>query len=347
MAATWTHRFAGTERVVVGAGSLAALPEECDARGMRRVVVATGRSLRESTDVVSRVEALLGERHAATYSGIREHVPGSAVEELTRLLREQRADGAVAVGGGSPIDGTKAALYHLDEGRTVQIAVPTTLSAAEFTPTAGVTDEATQRKGGVAHPSLTPRTVILDPEITVHTPERLWLSTGIRALDHGVETVYAPEDDRLAVELGLRAIAMLRSALPACRADPGDLGAREEAQVAAWYSGVGLAAATVVPSHPLGRVLGASFGIGHGITSCVLLAAAVDWKARQDPERVSRLCEAFEVGRPEQVGDAVRSLVASLGLPVTLREAGIDEAALQRYLAMIPGDWEPIARAAY
>jgi maleylacetate reductase len=117
--------------------------------------------------------------------------------------------------------------------------------------------------------------------------------------------------------------------------------------VAAWYSGVGLAAATVVPSHPLGRVLGASFGIGHGITSCVLLAAAVDWKARQDPERVSRLCEAFEVGRPEQVGDAVRSLVASLGLPVTLREAGIDEAALQRYLAMIPGDWEPIARAAY
>lgn len=347
MSATWEHRFAATEHVVVGAGTLSRLPGECEARGYRRVVVVTGRTLRERTPVIAEVERLLGARHVATYSGITEHVPASAVEELASLLRDSDADGAVSVGGGSPIDGTKAALHRLDEGRTTQIAVPTTLSAAEFTPTAGVTDDATRRKGGVAHPRLTPRSVILDAQITVHTPERLWLSTGIRALDHAVESVYAPERDRFAVELGLRAIAMLRETLPRCRNDADDVDARQEAQVAAWYSGIGLASCTVMPSHPLGRVLGASFGVGHGITSCVLLPASIDWKAQQDPAAVQPLCDAFGVDSTEQVGNACREFVASLGLPASLREAGLDAAALQRYLEMIPPDWQPIARAAF
>ncbi len=348
MAAIWSHRFAGTEQVTVGAGSLATLAEQCEQRGMQRVVVVTGRTLRERTPLVDQVERMLGpQRHAATFSGIREHVPGSAVEELAQLLRDTRADGVVSVGGGSPVDGAKAALYHLDGGETGQIAVPTTLSAAEFTSTAGVTDDATRRKGGVAHPRLTPRAVILDPQATVYTPERLWLSTGIRALDHAVETIYAPERDRFAVELALRAIAMLREALPACRDDAADLAARERAQVAAWYSGIGLAASTVRPSHPLGRVLGASFGVGHGITSCVLLPASVDWMSRQHPEMVAPLCAAFDVETPAQVGGAVRAFVAELRLPVTLREAGLDEAALREFTEMIPKEWAPIAAAAF
>jgi maleylacetate reductase len=346
MAATWDHRFTTTEHVIVGPGTLEALPEECDALGMHRVVVVTGRSLREKTPVIAEAERLLGERHVATFSGITEHVPASSVAALTEVLRGSDADGAVAIGGGSPIDATKAALHALDGGHTRQIAIPTTLSAAEFTPTAGVTDDATRRKGGVAGRTLTPRAVILDPQTTVHTPERLWLSSGIRALDHAVETVYAPEGDRFAVELSLRAIAMLRAALPACRDDPGDLAPRQEAQVAAWYSGVGLAAMTVMPSHPMGRVLGATFGVGHGITSCVLLPASIDWMAQQEPARVEPLCAAFDVQRPADVGTACRAFVESLGLPTTLRQAGLDEAALQRYLAMIPEQWREIARAA-
>jgi len=347
MSATWEHRFAATEHVVVGPGTLARLADECDARGMRRVVVVTGRSLRERTPVIGEVERVLDARRVATFSGITEHAPASGVEALTALLREHAADGAVSVGGGSPIDATKAALYHLDEGRTAQIAVPTTLSAAEFTPTAGVTDDATRRKGGVAHPRLTPRAVVLDAELTLYTPERLWLSTGIRALDHAVEAVYAPERDAFAVELGLRAVAMLRASLPRCRADAHDVDARQEAQVAAWYSGMGLAATTVMPSHPLGRLLGASFGIGHGITSCVLLPAAIDWTAAQEPRRVEPLCAAFGVAAPGDVGGACRDFIASLGLPTTLREAGLDDRALQRYLETIPPDWQGIARAAF
>ncbi|HEV7680115.1 MAG TPA: iron-containing alcohol dehydrogenase [Candidatus Dormibacteraeota bacterium] len=347
MTATWGHRFTATEHVLVGPGTLASLAGECDALGMHRVVVVTGRSLRENTPVIAEAERLLGERHAATFSGITEHAPASGVRALTDVLREHGADGAVAIGGGSPIDATKAALHALDGGTTRQIAVPTTLSAAEFTPTAGVTDDQTRRKGGVAGYTLAPRAVILDPQTTVHTPERLWLSTGIRALDHAVEAVYAPEGDRLAIELGLRAIAMLRSALPASRDDAQDVAPRGEAQVAAWYSGMALAAVSVVPSHPLGRILGATFDIGHGITSCVLLPAAIDWTAQREPARVEPLCAAFEVQRPEDVGTACRAFVASLGLPTTLRDVGLDGAALQRYLEMVPEQWRDIPRAAY
>src|SRR5258708_39366861 len=106
MAAPWSHRFAGTERVVVGAGSVVALPEECDARGMTRVVVVTGRTLHERTDVVSRVESLLGPRHVATYARVREHVPGRAVEQLTALLQRTGADRAAAARRGRPLHGT-------------------------------------------------------------------------------------------------------------------------------------------------------------------------------------------------------------------------------------------------
>ncbi|HXA29812.1 MAG TPA: iron-containing alcohol dehydrogenase [Candidatus Angelobacter sp.] len=346
MAETWEHRFPGTEHVVAGPGTLARLPEECERQGMQRVVIVTGRTLRDKTPVIAEAERLLGERCAATFSGITEHVPASSVEALAELLRDMHADGAVAIGGGSPIDGTKAALHRLDGGATKQISVPTTLSAAEFTSTAGVTDDATRRKGGVVDDALTPRAVILDPQVTVHTPQRLWLSTGIRALDHAVESVYAPERDRLAIELGLRAIAMLRTALPQTRDNPADLTAREESQVAAWYSGIGLAATTMGPSHPLGRILGATFGVGHGITSCVLLAPSIDWTAEHEPDRVQPLCEAFAVERPDQVGAACKAFIASLGLPTSLREAGLTEDALRLYLAMVPERWHGIVRAA-
>src|SRR5258708_12580377 len=152
MAATWEHRFTTTEHVVVGPGTLARLPNECEARGMQRVVVVTGRSLRERTPVITQVEELLGERCVATYSGITEHAPASRVKELTTLLREHHADGAVSVGGGSPIDATKAALHHLDGGETAQIAVPTPLSAAQFTPTAGSPSAAPPRKASPSRP---------------------------------------------------------------------------------------------------------------------------------------------------------------------------------------------------
>ena len=345
MTTVWQHVAARTEHVVVGPGTLSRLPALCDQLGMTRVVVVTGRTLSERTPLVAEVAELLGARHAATYAGIREHVPASVRDELVAVLRDRGADGVVSLGGGSPIDGTKAAIHAIDAGAIPHLAVPTTLSAAEFTPMAGVTDDASAVKSGVAAPRLTPRTVVLDATVTVHTPERLWLSTGIRALDHAVETVYAPEGDRFAEVLALEAIRRLRVWLPRSQADPADLRPRQELQVAAWWSILGLPSVTVAPSHPLGRLLGPIGSIGHGITSCVLLPAAIDWTAARHPERVLPLCAAFDVDAPGQVGAACRALIAGLGLPVNLAQAGVDDAAVSRVLERVPAEWAPVLEA--
>jgi maleylacetate reductase len=343
----WQHVAAATERVVVGAGSRQRIGELGDALGMSRVVVVTGRTLRERTPVIGEVESLLGPRHAATFADVREHVPATAVASLVDLLRRCDADGVLSVGGGSPIDAAKAALHGYDGGATPQVAMPTTLSASEFTPMAGVTDDATRIKGGVAAPRLTPRVVILDPEVTVHTPERLWLSTGVRALDHATETVYAPEDDRLASVLAVEAIQRLRQWLPRTHADGADIDAREQLQVAAWWSVVGLAGVTVAPSHPLGRLLGPIAGIGHGITSCVLLPASIDHVTRTAPARVAPLTAAYGVDSIADVAGACRDLVHSLGLPTSLRDAGVGVEARDRLIGLIPEEWRSIVDAAW
>src|SRR5215203_1326697 len=172
-----THAFLRTERVHFGSGSIAKIAEE--ARSSDRVFVITGRSLYERTDLIQRVEALLGEKHAGTYSVMSQHTPGSAVE---RAAEEARGSNLlVSVGGGSVIDGSKAVAREL--GYPAQVAVPTTLSGAEWADRAGVTDESAGRKRGFVDPKTVPQIVVLDPESTVFTPEKLWLSTGIRALD--------------------------------------------------------------------------------------------------------------------------------------------------------------------
>jgi alcohol dehydrogenase class IV len=342
----WEHIVARTERVIVGPGSIGRLPKLCTDLGMARVVVVTGHSLREKTPVITAVERLLGSSHAATFSEMREHVPASAALSLADLLARTGADGVVSVGGGSPIDGAKVALHQHDGGVTPHVAIPTTLSAAEFTPIAGVTDDATRVKGGVAGSRLTPRAVILDAEVTVYTPTRLWLSTGIRSVDHAVETVYAPEGDHFANFIALEAIRRLRHWLPASLARPDDIEARQELQVAAWWSILGLPSVTVAPSHPLGRLLGPLVPIGHGITSCVFLPASIEHVAAHSPERVEPLAEAFGVESLGDVGDACRRLIASLGLPTTLGEAGVSEAIIQQLGTMIPADWGGVVRRA-
>jgi maleylacetate reductase len=166
-----THRFPPTERVHFGPGSLEKIEEE--ARSRDRAFVITGRSLHEKTDLVRRVEALLGGKHAGTFPGMGRHTPGSAVERAAGEARG--ADLLVGVGGGSVVDGTKAVAREL--GYPAQVAVPTTLSGAEWAHRVGVTDEAAGRKSGFADPRAVPRVVVLDPEATLFTPEKLWRST--------------------------------------------------------------------------------------------------------------------------------------------------------------------------
>lgn len=326
-------------------GALRELRAEVDRAEMSRVVLVTSATLASSTPLVRAAEELLEGRHQATFAGIREHTPETAVDELAELLGQTSADGVVSFGGGSVIDGCKAAIHRRLPEHVQHVAVPTTLSGAEFTASAGVTNEATRRKRGLMDPSAAPQRVILDPEVTLPTPPRLWLSTGIRALDHAVETIWAPERDPLTRLLALEAIRGLRHSLPESRRRPDDLAVRERAQVAAWWAALGLAGNTMGPSHHLGRLLGATFSIGHGITSCVFLPATIDHMAATDPTSVAVLQDAFEVAGPELVGRACRAFIQDLGLPTSLTEAGLPARDLPGFLAMVPEDWRPIATA--
>ena len=302
-----THKFLPTGRVHFGAGSLEKLEEE--ARSADRAFVITGRSLNEKTDLVRRVEGLLGGKHAGTFAGMGQHTPGSAVEQAAGEAEMAAADLLVSVGGGSVVDGTKAVARQL--GYPEHVAVPTTLSAAEWAHRTGVTDEEAGRKGGFADERAVPPVVILDPEATVFTPERLWLSTGIRALDHAVEGFLYGGPHPITDVTGLEGARRLFEYLPRSKENPKDLNVRAELQIAAWLSYFAPPNTPMGLSHFLGRRIGASYEVPHGVTSCITLAPSLEimqktvrrdrWQALSDtlggdpPERVAGLVEELEL----------------------------------------------------
>ena len=336
-----THTFLPTRRVHFGAGSLGKIEEE--ARSADRAFVVTGRTLNEKTDLVRRVEALLGEKHAGTFDSMGQHTPGSAVQSAAEEARG--AELLISVGGGSVVDGTKAVAREL--GYPAQVAVPTTLSGAEWAHRVGVTDEARGRKAGFADPASVPPVVVLDPEATVFTPERLWLSTGIRALDHAVEGVLFGGEHPVTDVTGLEAARRLVELLPRSKAEPDDVDVRAELQVAAWLAYFGPLNTPMGLSHELGRRIGASYGVPHGITSCITLAPTLDRMREQvAPERWTKLSRALG-GDP---AESVAALVARLGLPNRLREFGVPEADLEAIAAEYGErgeDAREILRAAY
>lgn len=313
-----THKFLPTERVHFGAGGLEKLKEE--ARSADRAFIVTGRSLYEKTDLVRRVEGLLGEKHAGTFSGMGQHTPGSAVEQAAGEAEMAAADLLVSVGGGSAIDGTKAVARQLGYPR--HVAVPTTLSAAEWAHRAGVTDEEAGRKGGFADERAVPPVIILDPEATVFTPDRLWLSTGIRALDHAVEGFLYGGPHPITDVTGLEGARRLMELLPRSKKEPEDLEVRGDLLVAAWLSYFAPLNTPMGLSHSLGRRIGASYDVGHGITSCIILTPSLQIaRTKVEEGRWSALSKALGGEPPERITD----LVEGLELPNSLREVGVPE----------------------
>ena len=317
-----THTFLQTIRVHFGADALEKLEEE--ARPYGRAFVITGRSLNEKTGLIRRVEALLGNRHAGTFASIGQHTPGGTVEKAATQAEDAAADLLVAVGGGSVIDGTKAVARQL--GYSDQVAIPTTLSGAEWAHRVGVTDESKGKKRGFVDPTTVPPVVILDPEATVFTPENLWLSTGIRALDHAVEGYLYGGDHPITDVTGLEGARRLMEYLPLSRRTPEDLEVRLELQLAGWLAYFGPMNTPMGLSHELGRRIGASYEVPHGITSCVILAPTLNVLQEQiDDEIWNGLSEALG-GEPSE---RIASLVEELGLPASLREVGVPEEDLE------------------
>jgi maleylacetate reductase len=339
--------FLPQEHILFGSGSLSGLADEVARVRGNRALIITGHSLATQTDVIDRVRRTLGRFHVGTFAGIRQHTPKSDVTQAAEQAHALSADVLVSVGGGSPIDATKAVAMTFFQERGVflpHIAIPTTLAAAEFSHLVGVTDEALKLKGGFAHTQVTPRSVILDAQLTLPTPMQLWLSTGIRALDHAIETLYAPGTHPINDILALEAIRKLFTYLLRSKTHPDDLNARTELQLAAWMSFFGEVSTPLGLSHNLGRRIGASYKVPHGITSCILLPHVMRALAPHHIQPLMRITQALQLtdDKPTDLeaalraADAVQGLVRRLGLPQRLQDVGVDAAEFHKIAATTP-----------
>ena len=273
------------------------------------VALVTTRSLLPSIDCLSISPV-------ATVT-IGQHAPMAEIRAATEDIGLAGARAIVSFGGGSVIDAAKIVSVNL--GALPHTAVPTTLSVAELAAGAGYMNEAGD-KAGMRDPRLLVATVIYDPEVTLQTPLDLWLSTGIRALDHAVEGFLAEGDHPFNDVMALEAIRRLFWSLPRAKASPGDIDVRVENQLAAWFSFTLPGASASGLSHMMGKQIGARHGIPHGVTSCLLLPHVMRYLAPSMPERMASL----------PTPDEVQDLIASLGLPQHISPYGIGEPELRR-----------------
>lgn len=319
------------EKVIYGPGKVAALKDEMERRGLKRALVVTTEAV-AGLPILQQVTGALGSHCAGVFSGVVQHVPRSTVNELEKEIERVNADCLISFGGGSPIDSSKVAAYGLLAKRElIHISIPTTLSAAEYTHAGGVTDETTRVKGGVYDPRVLPRTVINDPELTLLTPDWLWVTTGMRALDHAIECAYSIRHQPISDALAAKAIALLVRHLPASIRSDGEerLAHRGHCQVAAWFSIYGAMNTRFGLSHLLGHQIGPRWNVPHGVTSCITLPNAMRVMAGIAPERFAPVAEGYGIPfhEPKQAAlacaDRTAEFIAQFDVPKSLSAAGV------------------------
>ena len=336
------YAYLPIDRVHFGSGSINKLRDELERMGSRRPFLVTGQSIARKTDLVEQVERASGRKLAGTFAEIKQHAPISGIISATDAAKDAKADSLISLGGGSPIDSTKIIVKELSHDFQLptipHVAIPTTLSAAEFSHIAGMTDERLNRKLGFRDLRMVPRLIFLDPELTIPTPGWLWASSGIRSLDHAVEAVYSPNHQPYVDALVLETIRLLFENLKVSTEDPANLKSRLNCQLAAWMSFAGVVSVGMGLSHAIGRVIGATWNIPHGITSCLTLAEVMRMEASRNPDRLALIAKA-EGERTESIpmekaaieaAEGVSNIVHRLGLSKKLRDYGIKKDDLQR-----------------
>jgi alcohol dehydrogenase class IV len=299
----------------------------------------------------------VGERCATISHDTVQHVPLAAVDHLIELGAALAPDAIVTVGGGSVTDAAKALAAALADGcsdatqlrrrRIVfeypdsleiptlsadpipLLAVPTTLSAAEYDGIFGMTFDGT--KDLYSDRRLAPRSVFLDPRVTVETPRQLWRGSGIRALDHAVEIYLSNAPTPVTDAASLHALRLLRDHL-----GRDDEPSRLICLQAAWLSMLGVDNVTLGLSHGIGHQIGARCGVPHGVTSCVMLPTVLERMIEVMPERLADIAEIFDPraggvaasrsSLAARAPELIRGFIAGLGLPTRLGEVGVREA---------------------
>lgn len=320
-------------RVVFGAGSLAQLPREMDTLGAARALVL---STPEQRAWAERVAGLLGARAAGIFDRAVMHVPIETAREAREVARQLGADCAVAIGGGSTTGLGKA--IALDSGLPI-VAIPTTYAGSEMTPIYGITEAGLKKTG--RDPRVLPRTVIYDPELSLGLPVALSVTSGINAIAHAAEGLYAADANPITDLMAEDGIAALGRALPRIWAQPADAEARSDALYGAWLCGTVLGAVGMALHHKLCHTLGGSFNLPHAETHTIVLPHALAYNAAAAPQAMERIRRALGGASAAQ---AVFDLAQAHGAPVALKDIGMKADDLDKACAIAMSNQYPNPR---
>ncbi|WFU82467.1 iron-containing alcohol dehydrogenase [Bradyrhizobium sp. CIAT3101] len=343
------YQYPTMESVIYGKPAAEALREEAERLGARRVYLIVSRTLNSKTDEIEKIWKGLGERHAETFDGVPQHTTREAVVQIAKRATEAKADLVVAIGGGSVVDAAKIVLMCMEheifeqdgldgfettperrfgQFRTPKvrmIAIPSTLSGGEYNSGALVTDTRRKLKQIFNHPMMMPRSIILDPAMTRYTPEKLWLGSGTRAMDHGIEAICSSRPNVLVDAVCQQGLRYLHDGLGRTKRDPDDAAARLSCQLGSWLSAFGLQARVPMgASHAIGHVLGGTCDVPHYFCTAVMMPSVLRYN--RPATEAAQKTVAAALGAPgRDASEAFAGFIAELGLPRTLAEVGVAE----------------------
>ena len=349
MRAPGSYQYPSMEFVIYGKPAAEALREEAERLDARRVLLIVSRTLNTKTDEIEKIRLGLKDRYAGTFDGIPQHTTREVVVQAAAQARDAKADLIVAVGGGSVVDAAKIILMCIEHEivdqdgldgyettperrfgafrnpRARMIAIPSTLSGGEYNSGTLVTDTRRKLKQIFNHPMMMPRTIILDPAITRYTPEKLWLGSGTRAMDHGIEAICSIRGNPLVESACLSGLRYLHDGLLRTEENPDDAEARVSCQFGSWLAAFGLQARVPMgASHAIGHVLGGTCDVRHYFCTAVMMPSVLRYNRPATAEAQKSIAAALRA--PElDASDAFSAFVGKLGLPRKLSEVGVGE----------------------
>ena len=298
-------------RIVFGVGSVDQLSDEVDRLGIKRALIFYDLSVK---DVGNELVDQLGSRVAGEFTDIQQHVPIEAVEKARKAALDVEADGAVTLGGGSTTGFGK--VVALDPGLPL-IAIPTTYAGSEMTPIYGITSDGQKRTNNDIR--VLPRTVLYDPVLTTSLPAFVTGPSGLNAMAHCIEALYAKDANPITSLMAEEGIAALATGILASVNEPTDLDARSEALYGAYLAGAALGVVGMAVHHRICHVLGGTFGLPHGDVNAVILPFAVRYNQDAAPEAMARVTAALDSPDP---AIAIFDFARAVGAPASLEALG-------------------------
>lgn len=319
-------------RVLFGPGRLAELAGELERLGCRRVLLLASPAQSDLLDAAARQ---IGRLAGGAYAKAAMHTPVHVTDDALGHLYRAGCDGLVAVGGGSAIGLGKALALRTD---LPQVAIPTTYAGSEMTPILGET--AAGRKTTQRTLKALPEVVIYDVELTLSLPPMLSATSGMNALAHAVEALYARDANPIVSLMAEEAVRALALGLPGIVRNGTDREARGSAQYGAWLAGACLGAVGMALHHKICHVLGGTYDLPHAETHAVMLPHVCRYNAGAAPEAMDRIAGALGAAN---ASDGLFDLAGSLGVPMSLRELGMPESGIDAAVSQVLQDqyWNP------